>query len=52
MKKNSIIVNVARGGVINDLALIQALKEKNMVLELMFLKMNQRLMKVFMNLIM
>ena len=28
MKKNSIIVNVARGGVINDLALIQALKEK------------------------
>ena len=29
MKKNSIIVNVARGGVINDLALIQALKEKN-----------------------
>ena len=28
MKKNSIIVNIARGGVINDLALIQALREK------------------------
>ena len=29
MKKDSIIVNIARGGVINDLALIQALREKN-----------------------
>ena len=28
MKKNSIIVNIARGGVINDVALIQALREK------------------------